>query len=115
MSQIAIQLNSIWPNTYKAGQTESNSIRTDTIQLETFTKLKGFADNPLYQEQRKAYLGKLNISTVDSPIVEIIKDFTKLPYCFTLQSCMVETLHLKPSAPYFYPTRKTLPTIGGIT
>jgi len=46
MSQIAIQLNSIWPITYKAGQTESNNIRTDTIQLETFTKLKGFVDNP---------------------------------------------------------------------
>ncbi len=93
MSQIAIQLNSIWPNTYKAGQTESNNIRTDTIQLETFTKLKGFVDNPLYQEQRKAYLGKLNISTVDTPIVEIIKDFTKLPYCFTLQSCFGHFLH----------------------
>jgi len=51
MNQIAIQLNSIWPITYKAGQTKSNNIRTDTIQLETFTKLKGFVDKPLYQEQ----------------------------------------------------------------
>jgi len=55
--------------------------------LETFTALRDLVDNPHYHEQRQEYLGKLNISTIDTPIVDIISGLTKLPYCFTLQSC----------------------------
>ncbi|MCP4614436.1 MAG: hypothetical protein GY845_37615 [Planctomycetes bacterium] len=55
--------------------------------METFIKLKDFVDNPRYQEQRRAYLSKLNIKAIDAPIVEIVSGFAKLPYCFTLQSC----------------------------
>jgi hypothetical protein len=44
-------------------------------------------DNPLYEEQREKVSGQLDLSTIDSPVVEMIRDFSKLPYCFTLQSC----------------------------
>ena len=55
--------------------------------METFTELKDFVDNPHFHEQRQEYLGKLDINTIDAPIVEIVEGFAKLPYCFTLQSC----------------------------
>ena len=55
--------------------------------METFTELKTFVDNPLYQEKREKVLSGLDINTIDTPILEIINGFTKLPYCFTLQSC----------------------------
>jgi len=54
--------------------------------MKTFTKLKAFVDDPHYYEKREESLRKLQICTIDAPIVEIIKDFAKLPYCFTLQS-----------------------------
>jgi hypothetical protein len=44
-------------------------------------------DNPLYEEQREEALGHLDLSMIDVPIVDMIRDFSKLPYCFTLQSC----------------------------
>lgn len=55
--------------------------------METFTGLKDFVDNPHFHEERQEYLGKLDINTIDAPIVEIIRGFARLPYCFTLQSC----------------------------
>ena len=57
------------------------------VQLETFTALKDFVDNPDFHVQRKKYLGKLDINTIDAPVVDIIRGFARLPYCFTLQSC----------------------------
>jgi hypothetical protein len=44
-------------------------------------------DDPLYEEKRKEALGELDLSTIDVPIVEMIRNFAGLPYCFTLQSC----------------------------
>ncbi len=32
-------------------------------------------------------MGKLSTGMIDKPIIEIINNFKKLPYCFTLQSC----------------------------
>ena len=61
--------------------------------MKTFTKLKAFVDDPHYYEKREESLCKLQISTIDAPIVEIIKDFAKLPYCFTLQSCYGHFIH----------------------
>ena len=61
--------------------------------MKTFTKLKAFVDDPHYYEKREESLRKLQISTIDAPIVEIIKDFAKLPYCFTLQSCYGHFIH----------------------
>jgi hypothetical protein len=55
--------------------------------LETFAELKEFAENPHYQVQKQKILCDLTDNMVDLPIVELIKGFNKLPYCFTLQSC----------------------------
>ena len=55
--------------------------------METFTELKELADNPHYQMQRQKSLGDLAHDMIDLPIIELIKGFNKLPYCFTLQSC----------------------------
>lgn len=55
--------------------------------METFTDLKDFVDNPHYREQRQKSLRSLDMSTIDAPLMEIIEGFTKLSYCFTLQSC----------------------------
>jgi hypothetical protein len=63
--------------------------------LETFTELKELVDNPNYHEQRQRSLADLDMNTIDRPIVEIVKDFMKLPYCFTLQSCYGHFLHKK--------------------
>ena len=55
--------------------------------METFTTLKKFVNNPGYQKQRQKSLDRLDIDTVDAPLIEIVNGFAKLPYCFTLQSC----------------------------
>jgi len=55
--------------------------------LETFTELKALLENPHYQERRQKCLAGLADVTIDEPIIELINDFNKLPYCFTLQSC----------------------------
>lgn len=61
--------------------------------METFTEVKDFVDNQHYHKQRQESLSGLDINTIDEPIVEIISDFNKLPYCFTLQSCYGHFLH----------------------
>jgi len=61
--------------------------------LETFTVLKKLVDNPDYSEQRHKALCQLDMSTIDAPIIELIDGFSKLPYCFTLQSCYGHFLH----------------------
>lgn len=61
--------------------------------METFTELKDFVDNPHYHRQRQKSLSSLDINSIDAPIVEIINAFSKLPYCFTLQSCYGHFLH----------------------
>ena len=55
--------------------------------MKTFTELKDFVDNPHFHEQRQTSINRVDMTTIDLPIVEVIDDFSKLPYCFTLQSC----------------------------
>ena len=55
--------------------------------METFTQSRQFVNNPLYQEQRAESLRRLDVNTIDAPIIEMIRGFAELPYCFTLQSC----------------------------
>ncbi len=55
--------------------------------METFTDLKDFVDNPYFHDQRKKCLSKLDIESIDAPIVELISGLVKLDYCFILQSC----------------------------
>ncbi len=55
--------------------------------METFTEIKPFVDNLVYQKQREKSLSRFDINTIDTPIIEIVNSFAKLPFCFTLQSC----------------------------
>ena len=68
--------------------------------METFTDLKDFVDNPYFHDQRKKWLSKLDIGSIDTPIVELISGFAKLDYCFTLQSCYGHFLHNSQKNPY---------------
>ena len=61
--------------------------------METFTKPKEFVDNSGFREQRHESLARLDLTTIDLPIVGIIEGFSKLEYCFTLQSCYGHFLH----------------------
>jgi len=49
--------------------------------------LKEFLRNPQYQKQRQESLSKLDINAIDIPITELIKVFSLLTHCFTLQCC----------------------------
>ena len=55
--------------------------------METFTEAKELVENPHYQKQRQRTLSGLTDVMIDAPILEHIKYFNILPYCFTLQSC----------------------------
>jgi len=44
-------------------------------------------ENPQYQDQRQKSLADLNNGMIDVPIIGLINDFNRLPFCFTLQSC----------------------------
>jgi len=55
--------------------------------METFTRLKEFKKNPNYYKQRQKSIDILDIDIIDKPLVNLIKWFLKLPYCFTLQCC----------------------------
>jgi hypothetical protein len=55
--------------------------------LETFTEFKDLVENPHYQVQKRKILYDLNDDMIDTPVVDLINGFNKLPYCFTLQSC----------------------------
>ena len=55
--------------------------------METFTEPKKLVTNPLYQEQRNKILSNLVDDMIDAPIINIIKEFNKLSFCFTLQGC----------------------------
>ncbi|MGW8324442.1 MAG: hypothetical protein ACWGNI_01985 [Desulfobacterales bacterium] len=70
------------------------------MKLETFTDLKDFVDNPYFHDQRKNYLSRLDIESIDTPIVDLIRGFTKLDYCVTLQSCYGHFLHNDQKDPY---------------
>jgi hypothetical protein len=61
--------------------------------LETFTEPKEFVDNHHYLQQRQTSFETLDIDTIDGPIVDIIRDFQDIPYCFTLQSCYGHFVH----------------------
>jgi hypothetical protein len=55
--------------------------------LETFIKAKELVKNPNFRDQRKESLSNLKNKIIDEPIIGLINDINKMPYCFTLQSC----------------------------
>ncbi len=61
--------------------------------METFTEARPFVKNPHFHKERQVSLHELDLSTIDPPIVEIVKGFTRLTYCFSLQSCFGHFLY----------------------
>ena len=55
--------------------------------MDTFRDARAFVDNPHFAEQRERSLQSLDLSGIDTPVVDIVVDFAKLPYCFTEQIC----------------------------
>ncbi|MGA9291668.1 MAG: hypothetical protein WBV81_03705 [Ignavibacteriaceae bacterium] len=55
--------------------------------METFTEAKELVFNPNFNKQRKILLSKINYNEIDFPIIGLIKNLSKLDYCFSLQSC----------------------------
>ncbi len=61
--------------------------------MKTYAELKAFVDNRGFHKQRKNSLEHLNFDSLDKPIVNIIKRFWELDFCFTLQSCYGHFVH----------------------
>ena len=68
--------------------------------METFTEVKEFVNNPGYYKQRQKQLDVLDMDSIDGPIVKMIEGFSKLSYCFTLQSCYGHFLYEGQEDPY---------------
>lgn len=61
--------------------------------METYVPAKPFAVDPNFSKQREKALADLDLSQVDSPIVDFIKKLNALPYCFSLQCCYGHFVH----------------------
>ena len=55
--------------------------------METFTETKELDSYPGFNEQRNIVLKNINYNEIDTPIIGLIKNISKLDYCFSLQSC----------------------------
>jgi hypothetical protein len=55
--------------------------------LETIIEPRKLENNPGFEEQKLKTLDELCDGMIDEPIVNIIRGFNNLPYCFTLQCC----------------------------
>jgi hypothetical protein len=55
--------------------------------METFSEARQFVNHPDYQRDRKKALSGFRFRDIDAPIRDIVRDFAKLPHCFTLQCC----------------------------
>lgn len=55
--------------------------------METFAEPKPLVPNPNFETQKLSSLAGLKDHMIDAPILEIIKRFNRLPFCYTLQSC----------------------------
>ena len=61
--------------------------------METFAEPSDLVENPRYAQDRESVVSSLDLKTVDEPIVDIIRGFSNLPMCFTLQSCYGHFVH----------------------
>lgn len=61
--------------------------------METFTDIRPLIADPDYHNRRQAVIKSLDLNELDEPVIELVKDFLTLPYCFTLQSCYGHFVH----------------------
>lgn len=80
--------------------------------METFIKPKALIENRHFQKQRRKSLKKLKDKIIDEPIIGLINDFNKRPFCFTLQSCYGHFLYEGQTNPK---NVERLPTINAIS
>lgn len=79
--------------------------------METFTAPRPFVHNSHFQQQRWESIQKLDLNCIDFPIVDLVRGFSKLHYCFTLQSCFGHFLYPGNRDPY---NIQPLPLVDGI-
>jgi hypothetical protein len=65
--------------------------------METFAGPKPFVDNPEYEKNRSGTLetfrGLIATGKIDPPVVELLKLFSRVPHCYTIQSCSGHFVH----------------------
>lgn len=79
--------------------------------MKTFTEPRELTDNPHYEEQKQKNRKAVIDAEIDSPIIEIIKEFNKPPFCFTLQSCYGHFLYSGQDNPN---NLEPLPVVGAL-
>jgi len=67
--------------------------------METFAPPRRLADNPHFESDRKNVLEKFALDEIDAPIRSVVDGFSRLPYCFTLQSCYGHFVYSEARAP----------------
>ncbi len=61
--------------------------------METYSEPKELLENPSFQEQRDKSLAGLSDDMIDGPIVDLINDLNRMPFCFTMQCCYGHFVH----------------------
>ena len=82
--------------------------------METFIETKELTTNPDFKEQRRKSLSVLTDDMIDLPIVQIIRDFNKLPYCFTMQCCYGHFLYNGQRDPNNFDSLPGTKTVGKV-
>lgn len=63
----------------------------DSLRMETFTKARPLVPSPGYDTDRREALVGLNTEigkgSTDEPTLDILMQFSNIPFCYTLQSC----------------------------
>ena len=67
--------------------------------METYIESNEFVDNHVYHKQRRNSFNKLDLDSIDPPLIDIINGFSKLHHCFTIQSCCGHFLYNGQSDP----------------
>ncbi|MDW7730971.1 MAG: hypothetical protein SCH66_00925 [Methanolobus sp.] len=72
--------------------------------MESFTDARPFVSDKKYETKRQKALSQLKEElekgSVDPPIIELLKEFAKIPHCFTLQGCYGHFVHDKETNPH---------------
>jgi len=55
--------------------------------METFAPPREFVRHARYRADRRTALAALDLSAIDTPIVDVVEGFAALPHCFTLSCC----------------------------
>jgi len=62
-----------------------------TCSVETFVEARPLVQDPSFEEHRRRALAELEVAlssnAIDMAITDMIRRFSRIPYCFTIQSC----------------------------